>query len=140
MKSLEWLSGLLEGEGCFTYQRSGTGVYRTPLVALGMTDHDVVDGAREVFERLGNRICRLHRRRLPSGKIAFDLRVTGLPAAQIMYAVLPYLGIRRAAKVREILAAWKPIKYQEIVRAFAQKGVFGGGTYRLFFGARPREK
>lgn len=44
--SIEWLAGLLEGEGTFCYSRNGT---RHTNVRLSMTDEDIVRRAAAVM-------------------------------------------------------------------------------------------
>ena len=114
MRSIEWLAGLLEGEGCFTRQkhRSGTS---TPLITVVMTDEDVVGEAGTLIEHLGGRSLKIIRRMLPSGKVAFDARVTGLPAVKVMWAVLPFMGKRRSKEIHRIVSEWSPRVYKEAV-------------------------
>lgn len=116
MRSIEWLAGLLEGEGCFSSAISGSsGLYRTPFISLVMTDYDVVEEASKVIFLVGGRSTKLSKRALPSGKIAHSLFMTGLPAAKVMWTILPHMGERRAWKIRSILKAWEPKKYKEAV-------------------------
>ena len=114
--TIQWLAGLLEGEGCFTSARVGSvGRHTTPLVSLCMTDKDVIEQAVTMMERIGKReFCR-HTRRLPSGKRAYQVQTTGLPAAKIMVYVLPLMGHRRRRRIRHVLAQWKPRKYKEAI-------------------------
>ena len=116
MRSIEWLAGILEGEGTFSDVKSGSsGLYRTPLVALGMTDQDVVQEAAKICEVIGGRKIRLGRQLIKSGKISYTIYLTGLPAVRVMLAVLPYLGFRRTARIQAVLAAWNPKKYRQAV-------------------------
>jgi hypothetical protein len=122
MKSIEWLAGLLEGEGCFlTNPSRSSGLYTTPSVVLCMTDYDVVKEAGKIFEVIGGRRTNICKPVLPSGKIAYRLYCTGLPAAKIMYSVLPFMGERRALKIRTVLRAWAPVKYKAAVLFKAEK-------------------
>lgn len=116
MRSVEWLAGLMEGEGCFSDMISGSsGFYTTPLISLVMTDHDVIEEAAKVIFTVGGRETKIRKRLLPSGKTAYVIYLTGLPAAKVMYAILPSMGSRRTVKIKEILAAWNPKKYKEAV-------------------------
>jgi hypothetical protein len=116
MRSVEWLSGLLEGEGCFSDMISGTsGLYTTPLISLVMTDHDVIEEAAKVIFEVGGRETKIRKRLLPSGKTAYLIYLTGLPAAKVMHSVLNHMGARRTVKIKSILAAWNPKKYKEAV-------------------------
>ena len=118
MKSLEWLAGLLEGEGCFT-QNGGSAKaplrYPNPTVALVMTDADVVKEANLLCEVIGERVVKIHESPLPTGKVAYSITLTGLAAVKIMVAVLPHMGIRRTVRIRQVLREWVPKKYREAV-------------------------
>ena len=116
MHGIEWLAGLLEGEGCFTTTKSGSGnFYTTPLLSLCMTDCDVVDTASALMTTLGGRRINRALRHLPSGKTAYQAQTTGLPAIKIMVAVLPYLGQRRTRDIQRLITHWTPKKYREAV-------------------------
>ena len=104
-QELAWLAGLLEGEGTFfTVRSQPAGCRRSyfyPLVALGMTDADVVARVAGIFG-VGWRLVSNTR-----GKKKYYRTVaTGSRAANIMRAILPFMGERRAAKIREVLAAY----------------------------------
>ena len=118
MKSLEWLAGLLEGEGCFTQNGGSTKAplrYPNPTVALVMTDADVVKEANILCEAIGGREVRVRESTLPTGKVAYGITLTGLAAVKIMVAVLPHMDIRRSARIRQVLREWVPKKYHEAV-------------------------
>lgn len=110
-RGVEWLAGLLEGEGCFVRQYGNAQRY-TPVIAVTMTDHDIVEAARLLFLAIGDRNIRVRSRPLPSGKIAHELRISGLPAAKIMVAVLPFMGMRRSRVITRILGDWSPTVYR----------------------------
>lgn len=92
-----WLAGLLEGEGCFDLHK---GV--SPRVRLTMTDRDVVGRAASLF----GSTARLTLRAAPT-RSTWHAEKQGEAAAQIMAAVLPYMGARRSAKIAEVLAAYR---------------------------------
>jgi hypothetical protein len=118
-RGVEWLAGLMEGEGCFTRQRGRTGTI-TPIVSVVMTDRDVVESARVLMEGIGGRAIRLQSRGLMSGKTAWDARTSGMPAIKIMLAVLPFMGERRAHAIRRLITAWSPKQLRGAV-AFASE-------------------
>lgn len=89
-----WLSGILEGEGCFDSHRG-----RYPRIRVGMIDRDVVGRVATLF---GSSI-RLTLRSAPNSPI-WHAEVQGPRAAAVMRAVLPFMGARRSAKIAEILA------------------------------------
>lgn len=88
-----WLAGLLDGEGYFCYQG-------TPWVRLSMTDKDVVERAAAVMDTHCHPMAwRKHRT-----KQDFRANVCGGRAIYVMNRILPYMGKRRSAKIREVLA------------------------------------
>lgn len=90
---LAWLAGLFEGEGCFYFRT-------TPIAVLQMTDEDVVRKASVLLRRK----LRTTAKPLPSGKIVYQTETTGTDAIGLMESLLPYMGIRRTAKIKEVLA------------------------------------
>ena len=113
---IEWLVGLMEGEGCFSVAKSGSsGKYTTPLMSLVMTDKDVLDKASHMMNAIGRRALTRCKRRLPSGKIAYQAQTTGLPATRIMMTLLPHMGKRRSAMIRSILRSWQPKIYKDAI-------------------------
>ena len=91
IEEIAWLAGLLEGEGCF-------GITCTPTIWLGMCDEDIVKKVALMFEAT----CR-ERKVMPGHSRAYATQVCGEKGKQIMLAILPYMGIRRSAKIREVL-------------------------------------
>lgn len=103
-RDIYWAAGLLEGEGHFGLRRGG----RDLVLQVGMTDKDVIDRFQAIFGT-GSRQARL----LPSGKMFHTLTVSDQrAAADIMTVVLPIMGSRRAAKIKQCLAVWdaKPLR------------------------------
>lgn len=96
-----WLAGLLEGEGTFfcaapTHRRPGI------RVKLEMTDEDIVKRAAVLVPCATKvRACRA---RCDSWSTTYVKCWNGADAEYIMRAVLPYMGERRSAKIRECLA------------------------------------
>jgi hypothetical protein len=113
-RCVDWLAGLLEGEGCFSRQRGATGTC-TPLVSVAMTDLDVIEEVRRLMQEIGGRDMKIRRRALPSGKTAYGLSVTGLPAVKIMLTVLPLMGTRRSRDISRITSEWNPKVYRQAV-------------------------
>ena len=90
---LIWLAGLLEGEGCFDLHRG-----RYPRIRLGMKDRDVVGRAATL---LGARVrVTFH----PAPKAAmWHTEISGAAALDLLTALLPHMGVRRSAKIAEII-------------------------------------
>lgn len=90
-----WLAGLLEGEGTFDLHRG-----KYPRVRVAMTDRDVVGRAATL---LGANV-RLSMKPAPY-KATWHAEVSGEKAAEVMLAVLPFMGSRRSGKIAEVLGA-----------------------------------
>lgn len=115
---LHWLAGLLEGEGCFVYFRTPYQQDR-PGIQLKMTDEDVVERAAKLLNAPSVRP-----QDRPDRKRTFVCAITGEPAAEMMRQLLPLMGERRSAKIREVLDEWdnrvdKPlVSYRDAHRGF----------------------
>ena len=99
MKDLYWLAGLLEGEGYF--QLSGTG--RSLLVGVAMTDLDAIEKTQRLIEG-----APIRGYLLKSRKTFWRTQVYGAKAAGLMMTLYLLMGVRRRAKIRELLSWWKP--------------------------------
>lgn len=91
-ENCQWLAGLLEGEGCFYFKG-------TPKILLSMSDEDIVARVAELFGSTYNK-------QSPHGigkKYMFNTSVCGIGAIEIMNILLPYMGLRRTAKIKEVL-------------------------------------
>ena len=101
---IAWAAGLVEGEGWF---RSHSG--HNFILGISMTDLDVM----ERFARLvGGKITE---KVLPAHTVAIRKRqwkviLCGQQAIGWMFTLYPFLGARRRARIREIVAEWKSIK------------------------------
>lgn len=93
-----WVAGVLEGEGCFDYNRTP----KYPRIRLEMTDGDVV---HRVQALTGGSI-RLPRNRHPSKwKDSVLLTLNGDRAVSVMRAIRPWMGERRQEKIDTLLSA-----------------------------------
>lgn len=97
MSKIDWLAGLLEGEGCF-YWHGHAG-----CVQLTMTDLDVVEHAALAFPGASAVSVRPA---TSTEKAAFTVVWCGRKAADLMWAVLPYMGGRRSERILTLLADW----------------------------------
>lgn len=111
MDALEiaWLAGLLEGEGCFCLRANGSS-----FINCSMTDEDTVRRVHEIT-KAGTVTTPALR---PGCKQVWAWR-TGAreDVIRICNAVLPYMGQRRSAKIRELLA-----DYEQYPRYRARRG------------------
>lgn len=94
---LIWLAGLLEGEGTFDAQRG-----KYPRVRVGMVDRDVVGRAATL---MGTRV-RLSLKKAPNRPM-WHADIQGPKAADLMEALLPYMGARRSATIAAILGDYR---------------------------------
>lgn len=94
---LYWLAGFLEGEGYFGLRRGGKDL----VIQVGGVDRDVIEKAQRIMG------CRtIKPRQLKSGKTFFHLTLCAqAEAAQLMEALLPLMGERRADVIRSALKA-----------------------------------
>ena len=92
-----WLSGLLDGEGCFDAPRGN------PRVRVKMSDLDVVLRAASIMGATTYRED--DPRPYVDRKPLLVAQTTGDNAVAVMRAVLPWMGSRRSAKITEIALA-----------------------------------
>lgn len=97
-----WLVGLLEGEGCFHLHKTHGGRYNRAGIFLQMCDRDVVERARDLIKPEANVTTFIQRNEKHA--TAYRLSVTCRKTTEILEALYPYMGTRRQAKIREILA------------------------------------
>jgi hypothetical protein len=100
-RDLDWLAGLLEGEGCFGTTRNHVKghIYAYPQIQLRMCDSDVVLRAAGLLEI--SSVQSYYGRPRRSRFWRFSL--TGGRAIAIMKQLEPLMGKRRGAKIRSIL-------------------------------------
>ncbi|MBN8637575.1 MAG: hypothetical protein J0M07_19790 [Anaerolineae bacterium] len=96
-KSLDWLAGLLEGEGSFCPPAPTTP--NTPYISLAMTDEDIVARACEFFAVKPKFI----ERKNPAHKNYFLGVLRGERAVELMNTLKPKLGQRRQAQIERAL-------------------------------------
>lgn len=92
-----WLAGLLEGEGWFGERRQ-KGRSPRPLIALKMTDRDVVE---RVAVLCGNRA--VSHTVNEDKKDFYTVRIGGQDAVEIMKLVLPWMGERRTETIEMLI-------------------------------------
>jgi len=97
LNQIHWVAGLLEGEGFFGLTKN------SPTIALKMNDVDVV----EKFKSVVKTTDKIFREERLGGNPAYVTKLYGGPAIQWMMTIYPLMGLRRKAKIREILQYWK---------------------------------
>lgn len=99
-RDLDWLAGLLEGEGCFMLVTSTSKSHkRYPVIRLKMVDKDIVERAASIMNTIVQKPVDL-----PSGKIAYNCSVQGLVAIPLLKLLYPLMGMRRKEKIDFILS------------------------------------
>jgi hypothetical protein len=100
VQNIEWVAGLLEGEGSFYSVKPK----QTVRIACSMTDLDVLEklqsltGCGSIFKLT---------KRQSHWKDAWNWTITGRQAVELMRELLPYMGARRSERIRELLAYWE---------------------------------
>jgi hypothetical protein len=92
---LAWLAGLLEGEGCFSLRKDRN----FPVIDVKMTDLDVINRVAMLMGRAVTPIPA----RVDGWQVQYRARLQGEPARELMRALLPHMGQRRAARIKELL-------------------------------------
>lgn len=104
---LMWLSGFLEGEGCFTrvLGRSGKPEVWHAKVSVENTDLDVMLRVQWLLnaKTLGSYESQRYR----GAKKSYTAAITGPKALALMLEVYPYMGNRRQSRILELLSAWE---------------------------------
>ncbi len=93
---LGWLVGMLEGEGCFTVQRSNALAYA--VVSVCSTDRDTIEYAATLLDN--SKIYTTSKNRK---KPLHSIKIVGEPAERIMQELLVYMSLRRCARIEEVL-------------------------------------
>lgn len=93
---LYWLVGILEGEGCFSYDCS-------PGIKVGMTDKDIIQKISKIF----NRKMRGPYKYKNNKKEVYYTEIFGISAIEWMKAIYPLMGKRRKNMIRKILNRFK---------------------------------
>lgn len=112
-ENIAWLAGLLEGEGCFAHYRLPDGTLRL-TIAVSMTDEDVV---RKAWAIAGaGQICGpMKSRRNPEHKPFWRVNVVRQKHVYALcVALYPFMGARRAAKIEDMIRAWKAEAAQKV--------------------------
>lgn len=108
---IHWLAGLLEGEGTFiVYNKLGT-TSKTFFIQVGSSDYDVMLRVHRLFVTPSS--ISQHKSKIRDGhirKIHYRVTVHNNRAIQWMMTLLPLMGQRRQAKIKELIQEWKEYK------------------------------
>jgi len=106
---LYWLAGLLEGEGSFLAGPPSRP--HLPLVALSMTDEDVV---AKVAKLTGYSYCRSDRGKEKGWKPAYIMSIKGNNAVLLMNMLRPFMGDRRRRQIDRAVASYAPKQVRKL--------------------------
>lgn len=102
IKELHWAAGFLDGEGCFSNNRPGEPV----LTACQASDpelllrlHNLFGG--NVYKRKPENYGKLTRKEI------YEWRCHGAKAVGAMMTLFSLMSMRRKARIRELIIAWK---------------------------------
>ena len=101
-QDLHWLAGLLEGEGSFLC--GPPSAPRAPVLALSMTDEDVVARVATMFGRKAHRWQPRNER----WRATWLVRITGAKAVAWMTVLHPLMGDRRRRQIDRAVASYEP--------------------------------
>lgn len=115
---LNWLAGLLEGEGSFMMGRNWVNgkLYLYPRIVVSMTDADVIERVARLFGTSVYVVPPSKSADRKHYKQQWRAQVNGARAAHLMEQLLPIMGGRRASKIKEILADYGEIEPTEVRR------------------------
>ena len=103
---IDWLAGLLEGEGYFgtipSHVGGQTKIYRYPRIGVVMTDLDVIERVASIWG------VSVHwETKKPPCKQAYRAIVSGRKGAAWMYALAPLMAERRREQIGRALEYWE---------------------------------
>jgi len=96
---LNWLAGLVEGEGCFHGD-----IYSPLTLEIVSTDLDVLQKAKAIIGY--GSIYSFQPRKLHH-KLRYTFKITGVTAVQWAFILYSLLCQRRRAKIRELISNWR---------------------------------
>lgn len=129
VRDIAWLAGLLEGEGWFTIQGG------SPTIGLNMTDEDIVARAARLVGATNMGI----KPNSPNGnniKTQYKWTIGGTKAVQWGLTIYSFMGQRRRARIRELMAVWRHSRAYRRLVVCGHEGRkhFGKGMCRQCYG------
>src|SRR5438270_3928022 len=104
VSELNWLAGLLEGEGSFL--ASVPSEPSSPRIVVEMADRDVIEQVAALFG-VGYIQTRKNNRRADHWKDSYRVTLKGYRAAKLMYLLYPIMGMRRKTQIEQAIATLK---------------------------------
>lgn len=112
MKNIEWVAGLLEGEGSFL--TGPPSQPNLPIIRCSMTDYDVLE---RLAESLGGLAVVSMRKQQEHHKDAYVVQLKGLRAVVAMRELRPYMGLRRQSQIDRALNSYVLAERGKVTRA-----------------------
>ena len=115
---LYYVAGLLEGEGCFTWQNSNRKgkkrFFGGLLIDIKMSDRDIIERYRQISGATAK--IQVHKAANVRCRTQYGQRISGYAAANLMRLLLPLMGTRRSKKITSLLDYWdnRPIKKKRV--------------------------
>ena len=97
-QEITWISGLLEGEGCFDLAKN-----KYSRVRLYMTDKDIVKRYVNICNKNNINTPSIKTQIRNNRKDIYGLTIYGNNAQILMNLVLPFMGKRRSQKIKELI-------------------------------------
>ena len=105
---LGWLVGILEGEGCFFYERS-------QAIAMMSTDIDVMETYIGIVTKIIGVEPSMQCQQMPDNKKdRFYSKIHGENARKILHVIVPHMHFRRRARIWQLLNGHKENKKQHL--------------------------
>lgn len=98
-----WLAGILEGEGCFDWNRQGEGK-KWPRIRIAMNDEDIVRRVKAITGGTAS-VRRETRANKPNWNDTFLFQVAHRDQVRyVLESIRPWMSERRGKKIDEMLA------------------------------------
>lgn len=102
MKNIEWVAGLLEGEG--TFIPGPPSKPHMPILVCEMTDEDVL---RKLADCLDINSVTPVKKRQEHWKQSYVVQLRGSRAVSVMQELRPYMGSRRQKQIDKAIACYE---------------------------------
>lgn len=100
---LNWLAGLLEGEGSF--MAGPPSAPNRPSISVHMTDEDVIRRVATLFD-IG--FVQIIKGKRAHHKTSYAVRLRGARAVELMKLLEPLMGIRRQDQIKRVVSSYVP--------------------------------
>lgn len=104
-----YIAGLFEGEACFDIVNG-----RSPRIRIQMTDKDVIERVKRICGGSEITESSYNKKKNPKWKLCWGIHINKRDEVEaILSAILPYMSIRRARKINELLSCYKNVTLSE---------------------------